>query len=137
MTEKEVTLYNQYVRIQDGWADIEDVTVCEYVWIDGSGIIMRSKCRTIPGRVNSLAELPEWNYDGSSCYQATTDNSEIIMKPVAIFRDPFRKGHHLLVLTDTYRWKDATCTELEPAIANFRVHAKEIFDLNEVALEEP
>ena len=137
MTDNEhLSLYNQYVNIQGGWAEIEDVTVCEYVWIDGSGIIMRSKCRTLPGRVNSLADLPEWNYDGSSCYQATTDNSEIIMKPVAMFRDPFRKGHHLLVLTDTYKWKDSTCTELEPSNTNFRIHAKDIFDQPEAANEQ-
>ena len=110
--------------------------MCEYVWIDGSGITLRSKCRSIKGKITSLADLPEWNYDGSSCYQAKTDNSEIIMKPVAMFRDPFRRGHHLMVLTDTYKWKDATCKELEPANTNFRIHAKHIFDQPEVANEE-
>lgn len=50
------------------------------------------------------------------------------MKPVAYFRDPFRKGNHIIVMTETYRWKDASCQELEPANTNFRVHAKKIFD---------
>ena len=80
--------------------------------------------------------MPEWNYDGSSCYQASTDNSEVIMKPVAMFRDPFRKGQHLLVLVDTYLWSDATCTQLVPANTNFRVHAKKIFDSPNVVNEE-
>ena len=117
------------------WDEVTDVTVAEYVWIDGSGIVMRSKCRTLLGQVNSLADLPEWNYDGSSCYQASTENSEIIMKPVAYYRDPFRKGNHVMVMTETYRWKDGTCTELIPSNTNFRVHAKAIFD--EAAHEEP
>ena len=43
MTDNEhLSLYNQYVNIQGGWAEIEDVTVCEYVWIDGSGIVSKS-----------------------------------------------------------------------------------------------
>ena len=103
-----LSLYNQYVNLQGGWEEIDDVTVAEYVWIDGSGITLRSKCRTIEGKVNSIADCPEWNFDGSSCYMACTDNSEIIMRPVAMFRDPFRRGHHILVMCDTYKWTDGT-----------------------------
>ena len=50
------------------------------------------------------------------------------MKPVAIYRDPFRKGNHILVMNETYKWKDTSCKELEPANTNFRVHAKKIFE---------
>ena len=110
------------------WDEVTDCVVAEYVWIDGSGIILRSKARTLDHPVNKVEDLPEWNYDGSSCFQATTDNSEIIMKPVAYFRDPFRRGNHILVMTETYKWTDSTYTQLEPANTNFRVHAKKIFD---------
>jgi glutamine synthetase len=48
--------------------DEGDSTVAEYVWIDGSGTTLRSKARTLTLKVKSLADLPEWNYDGSSCY---------------------------------------------------------------------
>lgn len=57
------------------------------------------------------------------------------MRPVSYFRDPFRKGNHLLVMTETYKWTDATCQELEPANTNFRIHAKKIMDA--AADEEP
>lgn len=63
-----LSLYNQYVNISGGWEDVDNVVVAEYVWIDGSGITLRSKCRTIEGEVNSIDDVPEWNYDGSSCY---------------------------------------------------------------------
>lgn len=130
MTEdqKHISMYNQYINNTTGWEEVNDVTVAEYVWIDGSGIDLRSKCKTIEGRVTSLADIPEWNFDGSSCYQADTENSEIIMKPVAYFRDPFRKGNHIIVMTETYKWTDSSCKVLEPANTNFRIHAKKIFD---------
>lgn len=123
-----LSLYNQYINNSTEWSEVTDTVVAEYVWIDGSGLTLRSKCKSLTHPVNSVADVPEWNYDGSSCYQASTDNSEVIMKPVAMYRDPFRKGNHILVMTETYKWKDASCRELEPANTNFRVHAKKIFD---------
>lgn len=42
--------------------------IAEYVWIDGTGLNVRSKAKTITKPVNSVADLPDWNYDGSSCY---------------------------------------------------------------------
>ena len=71
--------------------------IAEYIWIDGA-MGLRSKCRTLQSKVTSVSELPEWNFDGSSCYQATTENSEIIIKPVAFFPDPFRQGDNIFVL---------------------------------------
>ena len=103
--------------------------VAEYVWIDGSGITLRAKCRTLNiEKVRSLADLPEWNFDGSSCYMATTENSEVILKPCAYFKDPFRGGENVLVMCETFKWEDQTCQRLVPANTNFRHFAKKIFD---------
>lgn len=101
--------------------------MAEYIWIDGEGGI-RSKSRTLTTKIQSIKDLPEWNYDGSSTYQAQTANSEIIIKPVAFFRDPFREGDNLLVLCDTYAWTSGEFKELKPCNTNFRVHAKKILD---------
>jgi len=101
--------------------------IAEYVWIDGAGG-MRAKCRTLAKKVTSVSELPDWNFDGSSCYQATTENSEVIMKPVAFFPDPFRGGDNILVLCESFNWEDTTYQKLVPSNTNFRSYAKPIFD---------
>lgn len=74
----------------------------EYLWIDAIGEV-RSKCRTVDASKATLKDLPSWNYDGSSTGQAPGEDSEVVIKPRAIFRDPFRPvGDNILVLTDTY-----------------------------------
>ena len=108
--------------------------IAEYIWLDGS-LAMRSKCRSLPGPVKSVKELPEWNFDGSSCYMAPTENSEVIVKPVAMFPDPFRGGDNILVLTETFVWQDTDYKKLVPARTNFRDQAKVIFDA--MPQEEP
>jgi glutamine synthetase len=73
----------------------------EYIFIDADGDV-RSKCRTVPSDKVAVEQLPDWNYDGSSTDQAPGEDSEVIIKPRAIYKDPFRGGDNILVLTDTY-----------------------------------
>jgi len=101
--------------------------IAEYIWIDGT-LGLRSKCRTLTSKPTKVADLPEWNYDGSSTNQAVTENSEIILKPVAFYPDPFRGGDNILVLTENFMWEDGTFKNLIPANTNFRFFAKQIFD---------
>lgn len=98
--------------------------IAEYIWIDG-GNGLRAKCKTInKKKVSNLSQIPEWNYDGSSTYQAKTENSEVILKPVFYFPDPFRGGNNIMVLCDTYQWLDASFKELGPCNTNFRHFSK-------------
>jgi glutamine synthetase len=76
----------------------------------------------------SIADIPEWNYDGSSTYQATTESSEVILKPVYYFPDPFRGGDNIMVLCEAFSWTDGSFKELKPCNTNFRNFAKKIFD---------
>lgn len=71
----------------------------------------RSKTRTLPkSRIerakdeSKIAEiLPSWTFDGSSTGQAPGEDSEVYIKPVRTYPDPFRPGSgNLLVLCETY-----------------------------------
>jgi glutamine synthetase len=110
--------------------------IAEYIWIDGSGITLRSKARTLDEPVKSLADIPEWNYDGSSTNQAVTDQSEVILKPVAYYRDPFRQGDNNLVMCESFNWKDGSLSELVPANTNFRHFANKIWENEKIKQEE-
>ena len=54
----------------------------------------------------SVESLPKWNFDGSSTDQAPGDDSEVILRPCRIFKDPFRPRSdgvdNILVMCDTY-----------------------------------
>ena len=51
----------------------------------------------------SVEALPKWNFDGSSTGQAPGDDSEVILRPCRIFKDPFRpNGENVLVMCDCY-----------------------------------
>jgi glutamine synthetase len=58
--------------------------------------------QTLLGSVNAASELKEWNFDGSSTGQAEGHDSDVFLRPAAIFRDPFRGGDNILVMAETY-----------------------------------
>ena len=100
------------------------MVLLEYIWIDGYGNL-RSKTKVYNKSNIKIDDLPEWNYDGSSTNQADGNNSEVILKPVSIYDDPFRKsGNNLLVLCETYT-KDG-----KPHISNTRLKANNLFEKN-------
>ena len=90
----------------DALAFPADKVMAEYVWVDAEGNA-RSKTRTLaPEKAGSVDSLPKWNFDGSSTDQAPGDDSEVILKPQRIFKDPFRPRSdgvdNILVMCDTY-----------------------------------
>lgn len=78
----------------------------EYVWFDGKNNI-RSKTKIIEDKYINVSNLPLWNYDGSSTYQSTTCNSEIVLYPVKIYINPFLKELGYIVICKT---SDPLCT---------------------------
>lgn len=111
------------------------VVICEYVWIGGNNKL-RSKTKILNitpqslSNVTSVADLnmlllphiPNWNYDGSSTAQAQGCDSEVILKPVSIFRDPFRAAGSYLVLCGTYTPNG------DPLPNNHRPYATQMFN---------
>jgi len=93
-----------------------------YVWIGGTGQDIRAKAKTIKGEVTDIKQLEEWNYDGSSTRQATTENSEVLIRPVALFDDPFRGKPNKIAFCETYH------VDGRPTNTNFRHFSKKIFD---------
>ncbi|KAL3719548.1 hypothetical protein ACJRO7_004506 [Eucalyptus globulus] len=112
-------------------SDTTEKVVAEYIWIGGSGMDLRSKARTLNGPVSDPSKLPKWNYDGSSTNQAPGEDSEVILYPQAIFKDPFRRGDNILVMCDAYTPAG------EPIPTNKRHAAAKIFSHPDVVAEEP
>ncbi|XP_023324928.1 glutamine synthetase [Eurytemora carolleeae] len=84
--EKGRTVLERYMALSQP----EDKVQCTYVWIDGTGEHLRSKTKTVNFIPKSPKELPVWNFDGSSTYQAEGNNTDVYLHPVALYRDPFR-----------------------------------------------
>merc|ERR1712014_508892 len=97
--------------------------IAEYVWIDASGGT-RSKCKTLKQSPSSVKDLPEWNFDGSSTGQAPGDNSDVYLRPVAYYPDPFRTegGANILVMCETWM------SDGKPNAYNFRHDAAVLMD---------
>jgi len=105
---KRVDLWQPYMNLPQGGK-----VMAEYIWIDGTGG-MRCKTMTLPGKVSDVKELKEWTFDGSSTKQAPGHDSDVFLRPCAIFPDPFRGGDNILVLCACY-FPDGT-----PATNNHR-----------------
>ncbi|CAG8613591.1 7989_t:CDS:2 [Ambispora leptoticha] len=93
----------------------------EYIWIDGDGGI-RGKTTTLDKYPEDVSELKEWNYDGSSTNQAPGDNSDVLLRPAAFFKDPFRGGNNIIVLNECWN-NDGT-----PNRTNYRHSCAKVMD---------
>jgi len=107
----------------------KDKVLAEYVWVDAAGNT-RSKTRTLSAsKIGSVDLLPKWNFDGSSTDQAPGDDSEVILRPVRIFKDPFHPRDdgvdNILVMCDTYTPAG------DPLPTNTRYPAEQVFNEHE------
>ena len=84
----------------------------EYIWIDGK--TPTSKLRSKTKIIEQGSEPPIWGFDGSSTEQATGENSDCVLKPVSIFKDPIRGGDNILVMCEVLN------VDMTPHVSNTR-----------------
>lgn len=100
------SILNRYTRLKYDPSMIQ----ATYVWIDGTGENVRLKDRVLKKIPERPEDCPDWQYDGSSTYQAQGGNSDIAIVPRALYKDPFKIGEHdVIVLCDTYKPDGSPC----------------------------
>lgn len=113
----------------------------EYIWVGGnSELRSKTKIHNFPidydifNEVN-VKDLPVWNYDGSSTNQASGTDSEVLLKPVNVYKNPFNKNRSVpsyLVLCETFVHDLNT-----PHATNTRYMARQIFTKESLNKYEP
>jgi len=94
----------------------------EYVWIGGTGNDLRCKTKTILKKPKDVSGYPIWNFDGSSTGQAPGDDSEVMLRPCAVYPDPFRGGENVIVMCDCLK------PDMTPIDNNTRVKCNETME---------
>jgi len=100
----------------------EDAVQVMYVWVDGTGEHLRSKSKTMNFEPKKPEDCSMWNFDGSSTGQAEGHNSDVFLKPAALFPDPFRRGKNKLLLCETFTF------DKKPHATNHRETCKKVMD---------
>ena len=104
---------------------MRNVNLAEYIWLDGNqptqGI--RSKARVVQVPSDPApADFPVWNFDGSSTEQAAGEDSDCLLKPARVCRDPLRGPGNYLVLCEVQN------ADGNPHASNYRASLRRVLD---------
>ncbi len=72
----------------------------EYIWLDGKQPVPDLRGKTLIKQFEkppTLADLPNWGFDGSSTMQAEGKSSDCVLKPVALYPDASRNNAYLVL----------------------------------------
>lgn len=96
-----------------------------YIWIDGTGENVRCKTRTLKEVPKRIEDYPMWHYDGSSCGQAHGSDSDLYLRPVASYLDPFMGGNSRLIMCETLK------KDMNPTPTNQRHECERVMSLTD------
>lgn len=68
------------------------------------------------------SDIPEWNFDGSSTYQAEGSNSDMYLVPVRMFRDPFTLDPNKLVICEVLKYNRLPAGTVFTTLPMFSCH---------------
>lgn len=98
----------------------------EYIWLDGTAPVqaLRSKTRILHdlGDQPQLTQFPQWSFDGSSTNQSPGNNSDLLLNPVCVVKDPIRGPGNFLVMCEVMN-EDGT-----PHASNQRAKLRAVLD---------
>ena len=80
----------------------------EYIWLDGTEPTQQLRSKTkvlgpfydhngIVDGVSNIRDCPVWSFDGSSTNQADGDNSDCVLKPVRLYKNPLEDNCYLVL----------------------------------------
>lgn len=71
----------------------------EYIWLDGYEPVpnLRGKTRIASTAPKSVADCPQWGFDGSSTRQAEGRSSDCVLQPVALYPDGDRQNGFIVL----------------------------------------
>lgn len=82
---------------------MNNLQTLEYIWLDGTmptgQIRSKSRVAYLPEKF-TINDLPIWSFDGSSTLQAEGADSDCLLKPVNMVKDPLQDGGDYLVLCE-------------------------------------
>jgi len=118
--------------------------ILEYIWLGGH-YELRSKIKIFvtDKPVNNISNLPHWNFDGSSTGQATGEDSEVNLLPVAMYKNPLRYANPKFIRNSTINYSSylVLCETRDkndqPLATNHRYQAQQVFSKKNVETEQP